>query len=108
MPHLTGATVCDLRLICLPYAGGGASVFAALRRHAPDWLDVLPVQLPGRENRIGEPAIAAMPDLVTALTGALAPVLDRPYALLGYSVGARIAFCLTRALARAGLPPPGS
>jgi medium-chain acyl-[acyl-carrier-protein] hydrolase len=106
LPHATGADRCDLRLICLPHAGGGASVFAPLRRHAPDWLDVLPVQLPGRENRMAEPAIAAMPALVAALAEALAPVLDRPYALLGYSVGARVAFCLTQALARAGLPPP--
>ncbi|MET7245170.1 thioesterase domain-containing protein [Methylobacterium sp. EM32] len=106
LPHANGATSCDLRLICLPYAGGGASVFAPLRRHAPDWLDVLPVQLPGRENRMAEAAIAAMPTLVDALTEALAPVLDQPYALLGYSVGARVAFCLTQALARAGLPPP--
>jgi medium-chain acyl-[acyl-carrier-protein] hydrolase len=106
LPHATGADRCDLRLICLPHAGGGASVFAPLRRHAPDWLDVLPVQLPGRENRMAEPAIAAMPALVAALAEALAPVLDRPYALLGYSVGARVAFCLTQALARRGLRLP--
>ncbi|HEX2514627.1 MAG TPA: thioesterase domain-containing protein, partial [Chloroflexota bacterium] len=38
-----------VRLLCLPYAGGGASAF----RHWPDALtssiEVCPVQLPGRE-----------------------------------------------------------
>lgn len=94
---------CDL--LCFPHAGGGTSVFQGWQRHT-DALRVQAVRLPGRESRLREPAMADLGELVAALTTALAPFTDRPYAFYGHSMGALVAYELTRALRAAGLPLP--
>lgn len=94
------------RLFCLPYAGGGASIFRQWPRSAPPWLQVCPVQLPGREDRFGEPAHDDVGALIQALGPVIAALGDRPFALFGHSMGALIAFELTRALRRLGHAGP--
>ena len=95
-----------MRLICLPHAGGGASSFHALAALLPSDVEMLTVQLPGRESRLSEPPFRRMAPLIDALTGAVAPLLDRPYALFGHSMGALIAYELGRAFERQRLPLP--
>src|SRR3712207_7744395 len=41
-----------LRLFMIPHAGGGASAFRGWAELFPDEVEVCPVQLPGRENRM--------------------------------------------------------
>jgi surfactin synthase thioesterase subunit len=89
-----------VRLVCLPYGGGGASAYAGLAEALPE-VAVHAVQPPGREDRIREAALAGVAALVDALVPAVAPLHDRPLALLGWSMGALVAFELARALARA-------
>lgn len=43
-----------LNLFCLPYSGASAMVYSRWRQ-PPDWLEVRPVELPGRGARLGEP-----------------------------------------------------
>ena len=89
-----------LRLFCFPYAGGSASLF----RHWSDLLaptiEVCPVELPGRGTRLAEPAFTRIAPLVSAAADGLLPILDRPFALFGHSMGALVAFELTRTLRR--------
>ena len=97
----------SLRLFCLPYAGGGASIFvpwAKAFRHSP--IEICAIQLPGREQRLNEAPFFRLEPLVGALASAIPPVLDRPYALFGHSMGATVAFELTRELRRRGQPLP--
>jgi medium-chain acyl-[acyl-carrier-protein] hydrolase len=70
-------------------------------------VDLCAIQLPGRETRLKEPPIAVWNKLIDALVSALAPEMDRPFVLFGYSLGALIAFELARALRRTGSPQPG-
>jgi medium-chain acyl-[acyl-carrier-protein] hydrolase len=49
-----------------------------------------------------------MEPLVSSLRDALAPALRPPFAFFGHSMGALVAFELTRALRRAALPLPAS
>lgn len=95
------------RLYCLPYAGGGASAFVAWRRGLPG-VAVAPVQYPGRETRLDEPCPTQLPRLVDELAEALAPqlVAEQPYALLGYSLGAKLAYALAHRLNALGVPAP--
>jgi surfactin synthase thioesterase subunit len=93
------------RLFCLPYAGGGASLYRAWPAAMLN-LDVVALQLPGREERIDEPAVPSIQPIVEMVTDVIAPLLDRPYAIFGHSMGARIAFELTRELRRRGEPAP--
>ncbi|WPZ32671.1 alpha/beta fold hydrolase [Thalassobaculum sp. OXR-137] len=94
-----------LRLFCLPYAGGGASIYRTWGEALPDWLEVCAVQLPGREERIGEPAFRQVDRLLPVLLDRLRPHLDRPYALFGHSMGAVIAYETARALEAEGGGP---
>jgi medium-chain acyl-[acyl-carrier-protein] hydrolase len=94
-----------LRLICLPPAGGGASRYRDWPAHLPDDVEVVSVQLPGRENRFGEPPIDSMDQLIGALLDGLAGYLVPPFALFGHSMGALIAFELVRQLRPRGVAP---
>ncbi len=85
-----------LRLFCFPYAGGGASAYRSWAAALPDSVEVCPVQLPGRENRLSETPYAHMGELVSALDQALAPYLDLPHACFGHSMGAAVAYAWTR------------
>jgi surfactin synthase thioesterase subunit len=76
-----------------------------VERLAPS-IDVCPIQLPGREDRMPEPPFVSIGPLVTALAEAIAPRLGTRYALFGCSMGALIVYELARTLARAGAPPP--
>lgn len=95
-----------VRLFCFPYAGGGASVYRTWGERLPSAVEVCPVQLPGRENRLGEKAFTRLPALVEAVAEGIAPLLDRPFAFFGHSMGALVGFELARLLRRErGLAP---
>lgn len=106
-PFGVGPADAGARLFCLPFAGGGASNFAAWRNKF-DSVGIIPVQYPGHETRIDEVPLAKMDDMLDGLRDAFALLLDRPYVLFGYSMGARIAFGLIRKLADQDLPPPAA
>jgi medium-chain acyl-[acyl-carrier-protein] hydrolase len=87
-----------VRLFCFPYAGGGASIFRTWSGLLPQDIEVCPVQLPGREDRLLEKPFANFPTLLDALGPALLPYLDMPYALFGHSMGSLISFELAHYL----------
>jgi medium-chain acyl-[acyl-carrier-protein] hydrolase len=87
-----------IRLFCFPYAGGGATAFYAWGKQLPIEIELCKVLLPGRETRLKEPLFTDLAALVTALANGLLPYLDRPFALFGHSMGALVAFELSRHL----------
>lgn len=95
-----------LRLFCLPYAGGGASIFRAWQQSLPAEVDVCAVQLPGRESRLRDPAFDRLEPLVRTLADVLAPYMQLPFAFYGYSNGALVSFELARELRRRGMRAP--
>ena len=90
----------SLRLFCFPYAGGGTAVYRSWGDALPRLVDICPVQLPGREARFREAAFSNVFQLVDALAPAIAPLLDKPFALFGHSMGALVAFELAHKLER--------
>lgn len=94
-----------LRLFCFPHAGGGPAVFHRWPQSLPASIEVYAAQLPGRGARFGELPYTRMEPLLEALLIALRPLLDRPYALFGHSLGALLAFEVVRALHREGGRP---
>jgi len=96
----------ELRLYCLPPEGVGATAYLGWAGHLPDWVEASPVQLPGRENRRGEPHVRDMAQLVEALRKAAATEPELRFALFGHGLGARIAFEWARAARRAGEASP--
>jgi medium-chain acyl-[acyl-carrier-protein] hydrolase len=95
-----------LRLFCFPFAGGGAGAYRAWQAALPPEVDVCAVGLPGRESRFTEPPFTSVAPLVAALSTALTPLMSRPFAFFGHSLGGLIAFELTQQLRRQGRPLP--
>jgi medium-chain acyl-[acyl-carrier-protein] hydrolase len=95
------------RLFCLPYAGGGGSTYTSWARDLPNWLDVVAIQPPGRENRVKEPPLTQMTVLLAELERAMKPFVEFPFFLFGYSIGGLVAHEMALALRRTGAVPRG-
>jgi medium-chain acyl-[acyl-carrier-protein] hydrolase len=78
-------------LFCFPYAGGDTWIYRSLEGDISEVATVCPVSLPGRGPRFGEPAYTAMEPLVRDLACAMQS-LPCPFALMGHSLGALVAF----------------
>lgn len=95
-----------LRMFCFPYAGGGASAYRGWSASLPSDVEVCPVQLPGRESRLREPAFDRPEPLIQGVADALQPWLDMPFVFFGHSMGGMISFELSRELRRRGQKLP--
>lgn len=89
-----------LRLFCFPYAGAGALIFRTWSDGLPADVEVCPVQLPGRGTRLMERPFTQLSPLIEALAEALVPLLDKPFAFFGHSLGALVSFELARRVRR--------
>ncbi|MFD2767487.1 thioesterase II family protein [Micromonospora eburnea] len=82
----------DVRLVCLPHAGGSASYFFPMSHALTPAVEVLSVQYPGRQDRRFEPCIEDLGELADRVFEAVRGLADRPLALFGHSMGAALAF----------------
>lgn len=89
-----------VRLFCFPYAGGGVFEYRAWALSVAPEVEIVAVQLPGREARLPETPFMRLDELCATLAPVLAPALDKPFAFFGHSLGAIIAFELVRQLRR--------
>jgi surfactin synthase thioesterase subunit len=69
---------------------------------------VCPIQIPGRENRLREPAITLLRTLAATIADELEPLLDLPFAFYGHSLGAIVAFETARQLRQTGRALPNA
>jgi surfactin synthase thioesterase subunit len=72
----------------------------------PADVEVLAIQLPGREARLAEPHLTDYGQAVAQLFAAIRPLLDRPYTLFGHSMGALLAYGIAMAAPRGGALAP--
>ncbi|MFI2612897.1 thioesterase II family protein [Kitasatospora sp. NPDC018619] len=95
-----------VRLVCLPHAGGAASLYREWPRGLPLDVEVLAARYPGRQDRFLEPGIESMPELADRLVDALAPYLGTPIAFFGHSLGSDVGYEVTvRLEQRYGISP---
>lgn len=95
-----------LPLFCFPHAGAGASAYRSWVGRLPG-VEVLPVQAPGREARLREPAYEQLGPMVEELATVVLDAVDGgPYALYGHSLGALVAFETLRKIRRRGATEP--
>lgn len=95
-----------LRLFCFPCGGVGASPYKQWPEALGPLFDVCALHPPGREARRSEATITAIEPYLDQVVEALRPLLDKPFAFFGHSVGALVAFEVTRRLRREGAPLP--
>jgi surfactin synthase thioesterase subunit len=94
-------------LLCVPPSGSGCGRFRAWQTVLGDAVAVVGVQLPGREERLGEPLPSSLDEVVTAVTEEALELADpdQPLVVFGESFGGLIAYELTRRLAERGRGP---
>lgn len=93
------------RLFVFPHAGAGGSAYQ-LADHLPAEIEVCGVQLPGRENRFAEEPLVSAEAVADELVPLIASRDPLPFAFLGHSMGALLAFAVARGLRARGGPLP--
>ncbi|WP_406292875.1 alpha/beta fold hydrolase [Embleya sp. NBC_00888] len=93
------------RLVCFPHAGGAASFYFPLSAVLKPDVQVLAVQYPGREDRFGESVIEDLGLLAEEVAAVLDAAAHPRLVLFGHSMGALLAFEVTRQLERLGRTP---
>jgi len=94
-----------IRLVCFPHAGGGPAVFARWAYQLAPEAELWNAVLPGRPPRADQGFAQDWPALVREFADGIGESVPRPYALLGQSLGAAIAFEVSRELGTRGAPP---
>jgi surfactin synthase thioesterase subunit len=87
-----------IKLICLPFAGGSRYSYYRYMRFAPEWLEIVPVDLPGRGSRLNDPLLTNIHSIVEDVLTSIEPHIQSGYALYGHSMGALTALLLMRQL----------
>jgi medium-chain acyl-[acyl-carrier-protein] hydrolase len=96
-----------VRLLCFHHACGGAYAFRSWPRMLRPEVELVAVQLPGRENRFSEPLLFSAEAVLEALIRSLDDSLGSRYAIFGHSLGALLAYLLVCRVRRtAELPMP--
>jgi surfactin synthase thioesterase subunit len=95
-----------MRLVCIPYAGGGASAFRPWSQDLGTGVEVWCAELPGRERRFREPPVTTMAGLVPPVVDAIVDRVRPPVALFGHSMGGLAALEVAHRLPECGGPPP--
>lgn len=96
-----------VRVICIPQAGMGAWAFHAFVEPLSQvGVEVLPVELPGRNTRMLEEKPREMHATVRDLVRGLGRELTKPYVLMGHSLGAFMAYEAARFIQQNKLPRP--
>jgi medium-chain acyl-[acyl-carrier-protein] hydrolase len=96
----------ETRLFLFPYAGGGPAAFGKWPAALPSTIETWIAHYPGRGSRHNELPIKQISTLVERLSRAIQPLLDKPFAFFGHSLGALLAFELTRQLRQQNFPQP--
>ncbi len=95
-----------IRLLCFPFAGSGSSFYLSWAKNFEPDVEVVPIQLPGRENRLDEAPFDEINEVIAELIPVIQNYLDKPYAIFGHSMGAFLSFELAREIRRQNFSAP--
>ncbi|HEY1971669.1 MAG TPA: alpha/beta fold hydrolase [Pseudonocardia sp.] len=82
--------------MCLPHAGGSASFFLPVSTALSPSVDVVSIQYPGRQDRRNEKPITDLLLLAEQVHAVLQDQSELPLTFFGHSMGASLAFEVTR------------
>lgn len=94
------------KLFCFPYAGGASTVFKEWRKYLDPRIELVPVEMAGRGQRIHESLYkdmaGAVEDLFLIIRNNIG---NSPYALFGHSMGGKICYNLAQKISAAESMP---
>lgn len=96
----------SIRIFLFPFAGGSAHYYKPWLKYFDKTVEVIFVQLPGRAERIDEKPYDTMSSVIAQLMEYSAFITEKPYLILGHSLGAKIAYELSCTLERQTNIPP--
>ena len=96
----------NINVICIPFAGGNKYSLRQVFHTTPGFMNVITLELPGRGRRVGEPLLMDVEMMVDDLYSQVLPYIESGYILYGHSMGALLAFLLTRKIIREHNYPP--
>lgn len=85
-----------MQLLCFHHAGGGAFAFRDMSTAIHPAVELVAVQLPGRENRCSEPREVNANNIIDQLAPHLRKILRADYVIFGHSLGACLGFLLAQ------------
>jgi surfactin synthase thioesterase subunit len=107
-PYARPSSLGRVRVLCIPFAGGSASVFREwVAEGLGPHVEMMAVQAPGREQRCAEEAFTRMEPLIEVLRGIVLRLPPLPTFLFGHSLGGLVAFELAHALRHTPAQPKG-
>jgi surfactin synthase thioesterase subunit len=93
-------------LVTIPFSGGNAYSYREFFSHLPDWIEPLPLELPGHGKRMAEPLLDEAHAMAEDLAGMMAGRWTSRTAIYGHSLGALLAYHLARIAIDAGACRP--
>lgn len=76
-----------IQLICIPYAGGGKSIFIEWTKKISKDIEILIISLPGREDKIKDTTISNFNTLFPQLIAECKQYINKPFSIFGHSMG---------------------
>lgn len=96
-----------IKLFCIPYAGGSASIYKNWNINLADNIELCPIELAGRGTRITERYYENLEEAVDDIFSQIVDDITRyDYAFFGHSMGAFLAYEITQKIMALGLPMP--
>jgi surfactin synthase thioesterase subunit len=95
-----------ITLFCFPFAGGSKYSLHFLKKVLPPNISCHFLEYPGRGTRIKEDFSQDIHEVVDDLYVAMAPLLHKPYALYGHSMGAKVAYLIAQKIRKEGQRAP--
>ncbi len=97
-----------MKLFCIPYSGASAAVYTAWKKDISPEIEICPIELSAHGRRMNEPVYEDLPSAVKDVALHILKLLKKnePYAILGHSMGALLAFEVYHVLVAAGVHEP--
>ncbi|MEK3791128.1 alpha/beta fold hydrolase [Paenibacillus sp. FSL R7-0204] len=96
-PKLNPQATC--RIFCLPYAGGMAEIYYPWLNVLPEEFELVAVQYPGHVPGTGDELYTCLNSLAEEIANEISAFSDKKYIIFGHSMGALIAYEVTKRLA---------
>lgn len=97
---------CQCPLFCFSHAGSSAEHYRTWQNVLQPNAEVIPVELPGRGIRFGEPFVTDMTSAAKEIISAISAYNRQPFAFFGHSLGALLALEVTALLHTEQCPLP--